>query len=222
MSRKRAVVIGNSDGIGLGLTKRLAEEGWQQVGISRSESSYQNDNYSHMVADVTSATYLDSLGAVLDPLPDLVVYCAGIGEEFDHTKLSFERKVFEVNLMGAVKTIEAVLPGMIAAKRGHIVILSSIADALTSAESPSYCASKAALTSYVEGLARGVRKQGVSITNVRFGFVDTKMAKGDKQPLKMSVDRSVEHLMYCIDKKPIRFSRPRIMAALVVLARWLS
>ena len=72
----------------------------------------------------------------------------------------------------------------------------------------------------MESLALAVKSKGVAITNVRFGFVDTKMAKGDHKPFMMTVDRAVDYLLRCMDKRPIRFSRPRTMAILVRLAGW--
>jgi short-subunit dehydrogenase len=151
---------------------------------------------------------------------DLCVYCAGIGEELKTDAMAREREVFEVNLMGAVKTIEVVLPSMLQRGSGHVIVLSSLADQLVSRDAPSYAASKAALSSYTEGLALSVRDRGVFITNVRFGFVDTKMAKGGPMPFKMTVDRAVDHLLNCIEKRPIRYSRPRLMALLVRLVRF--
>ncbi|MCB9089370.1 MAG: SDR family NAD(P)-dependent oxidoreductase [Calditrichae bacterium] len=56
--------------------------------------------------------------------------------------------------------------------------LSSLADEMISAEAPSYHAAKAGFSNYLEGLALALKPSGVRVTNLRFGFVDTKMAKG--------------------------------------------
>ena len=222
MNTQTALLIGNSDGIGLAFTRRLLNDGWRVKGLSRSVSPVRHENYHHLVADVTSADYGTRLEEALDETPDLVVYCAGIGEAPEIDELSVHRTVFEVNLMGAVRTIEAVLPAMVAQKRGHIVVLSSLADVLTWDHAQSYPASKAALSTYVEGLGLQARSHNVAITNVRFGFVDTKMAKGDRKPLLMTTDQAVGHLMKCLRKRPIRYSRPRFVAAVVLFVRWLT
>ncbi len=219
-NRRLALIVGNSDGIGLGLTKRLLDLGWQVHGLSRSPSQVEYDSYNHTTVDVTGGDFPAAVAEAAQGSPDLCVYCAGIGEALDFDNLAMEREVFEVNLMGAVKTIESVLPPMIKCGGGQIIVLSSLADEILSPEAPSYSASKAGLSSYVESLALAVREKGVAITNVRFGFVDTKMAKGDQKPFMMTVDRAVDYLIRCIEKRPIRFSRPRIMATLVRLARW--
>ncbi len=220
MNDKSVLIIGNSDGIGLALTKRLLSLGWQVVGLSKSPSPLADESYRHIVANVIDDVFCQQLTNEVTTTPDMVVYCAGIGEAFDLTAIESERMAFEVNLMGAVKTFEVVLPKLIANKRGHIIVLSSLADVLISAEAPSYSASKAALSSYVEGLALAVRQYGVAITNVRFGFVATKMAKGARQPFMMSVDEAVDHLVRCIRKQPVRYSRPRLMAVIVLLVSW--
>lgn len=67
-----------------------------------------------------------------------------------------------------------------------IIGVSSLAVELLSAEAPSYHASKAGFSNYLGGLALALKPKGVYVTNVRLGFVDTKMAKGDFNPFMMS------------------------------------
>lgn len=217
---KTALIIGNSDGIGLALTRRLLDLGWSVTGLSRSASPIDQPAYNHAAIDVTSNDYNDALSGHASPPPDLCVYCAGIGEPLDFSDLTVDRRVFEVNLMGAVRTLETILPPMVSRDAGHIIVLSSIADILLFEEAPSYSASKAGLSSYVEGMAPALKKRGVAITNVRFGFVDTKMAKGDKFPMMMGVDKAVDHLLTCIEKRPVRFTRPRLMGTLAAFVNF--
>jgi NAD(P)-dependent dehydrogenase (short-subunit alcohol dehydrogenase family) len=219
---QRAVIIGNSDGIGLALTRRLLDLGWSVHGMSRSVSPVDHEAYSHTVVDVTDGAFSDRLSECIQSVPDLCVYCVGIGEPLNLDDLPQERTVFEVNLMAAVNVVETVLPALLERSAGHIIVLSSLADVLVSPEAPSYSASKAGLSSYLEGLALAVRDRGVAITNIRFGFVDTKMAKGERFPFMMTADRAAGHITRCIEKRPIRYSRPRIMALLVCIVRWLS
>ena len=60
-----------------------------------------------------------------------------------------------------------------------------------------------------------LKHKGVYVTNVRFGFVDTKMAKGDVKPFMMNVEKAVDHLETCIHKKPVCYTAPRIAIPLV-------
>ena len=125
---KKAIIIGNSDGIGLGLTKRLLSLGWNVFGFSRSASSIENENYTHNIIDVTSTDYPQRLSEIESHDISLCVYCAGIGEQLDFDNLQQENKIFQVNLNAAIKTFEIILPAMIKRKSGHIIMLSSIGD----------------------------------------------------------------------------------------------
>lgn len=204
---RRALVVGNSDGIGLALTHRLLAEGWSVVGVSRSP----RDGVVQHVVDVTADEFVDVLAGI-GPV-DLCVYAAGVGEMFDPADLAAQTRTLQVNLIGAARTVEAVVPGMLAAGGGHIIGLSSLADVLISADAPGYAASKAGLTSYLLGLSAALRPRGVAVTAVRFGFVDTKMAKGGgAKPMLVGVDRAVDVLMQAVRSRRPVVSYPRRMS----------
>lgn len=216
-----ALLVGNSDGIGLAATRMLLEQGWKVAGVSRSESPVEGGAYRHRVADVRETGYPGVLRELLrDETPDVCVYCAGIGELLDPADMAAEVGIFEVNLVGLVRTAAEVIPPMVARGAGHFVGLSSVADELLSAEAPSYHASKAGCSSYLESLALALRPRGVHVTNVRFGFVDTKMAKADVKPFMISADDAARHLLACIHKKPIRHTAPRVVIPLVRFRSW--
>ncbi|BBH68739.1 hypothetical protein ACTI_54240 [Actinoplanes sp. OR16] len=199
--------MGNSDGIGLALSRRLLGEGWQVTGVSRSPAPVGE----HHVVDVTTAEF----DRVLAGLPgfDLCVYAAGIGDTLTDD-LRAQTRAIAVNLLGAARTIEAVVPPMLRAGHGHVIGLSSMADGLISADAPGYAASKAGLTSYLLGLDAALRPRGVAVSAVRFGFVDTKMAKSPVTPFRISVEKAVDVLMGCVRKRTALVSYPRRMAVL--------
>jgi short-subunit dehydrogenase len=212
----QALLIGNSNGIGLAATRRLLKAGWNVIGISRSESPIANINYHHNVADVGHNKYPEMLDELLAKYSvDLCIYFAGIGELLDLTDMRDEPRIIDVNLTGMVRTAAAVIPKMVDAGKGHFIGISSFADELLSAEAPSYHASKAGFSNYLGGLALALKPKGVFVTNIRFGFVDTKMAKGDVKPFMMSVEKAIDHLQTCMEKKPIRYTAPRIAIPLV-------
>jgi NAD(P)-dependent dehydrogenase (short-subunit alcohol dehydrogenase family) len=217
-----ALLIGNSDGIGLALTRRLLDQGWSVTGVSRSPSPLEHERYHHHVADVRAAEYGQILGRAAADLGalDVCVYLAGIGQELSLGDLAAERAVFEVNLMGLVHTVESILPRMLAAGRGHFLALSSLADHFCNPGAPSYSASKAGVSSYLEALALAVRGRGVHITNIRLGFVATKMAQSDVTPVQISADRAADLILGCMARRPIRFTYPRRMGVLLWLAGW--
>jgi short-subunit dehydrogenase len=209
-------MVGNSDGIGLATTRRLLTAGWNIIGISRSESPIINTNYHHRVADVSDIKYSELLDELLlEYSLNLCIYFVGIGELIDLLDMSDEPKVIDVNFTGMVKTAAGVIPQMVKKGQGHFIGVSSLADELLSAEAPSYHASKAGFSNYLGGLALALKPKGVYVTNVRFGFVETKMAKGNVKPFMMSVEKAVDHLESCIVKKPVCYSAPRIAIPLI-------
>ncbi len=214
--RPKALLVGNSDGIGLATTKRLLAVGWDIIGVSRSETPVTNTTYHHRVADVGDHRYSELIDELVMEGPlDLCIYFAGIGEPLNPLDMSGEARIFDVNLTGMVRTAAAVIPNMVKREQGHLIGVSSLADELLSAQAPSYHASKAGFSNYLGGLALALRPKGVHVTNVRFGFVDTKMAKGDVRPFMMSVEKAVDHLEYCIRKKPVRYTTPKIAIPLI-------
>ena len=214
---KSAIIIGNSDGIGLGLTKRLLELGWKVKGISRSDTQIEHRNYDHIISKVEASDYIDRLTSSVKHSKkiELCVYCVGIGELLDFSDMQKEAQIIDVNLLALVHTISVVIPAMLKNSSGQFIGLSSVADAMISAEAPSYHASKAGFSNYLEGMALALKPEGIFVTNIRFGFVDTKMAKGDVRPFMMSVERAIDHILKCMDKKPARYTAPKIVIPLV-------
>ena len=212
----QALMVGNSDGIGLATTRRLLAAGWNIIGISTSKSPITSTNYHHRVADVSDIKYSELLDELLFRYSsDLCIYFVGIGELIDFSDMTKEPKVIDVNFTGMVRTAAGVIPQMVKRGQGHFIGVSSLADELLSAEAPSYHASKAGFSNYLGGLALALKPKGVHVTNVRFGFVDTKMAKGDIKPFMMSVEKAVDHLESCMSKKPVCYTAPRIAIPLI-------
>jgi short-subunit dehydrogenase len=216
-------LVGNSDGIGLALTRELLRRGWKVWGLSRSASPIDGDAYRHLTVAVQDEEYCGRLKSALEEMPsiDLCVYCAGIGELLNTADMSPEIEIVKVNFLGLLKTLSLVIPVMVAQGKGHVIGLSSVADAMLSPEAPGYHASKAAFSNYLEGLALHLKGKGVHITNVRFGFVETKMAKGDVRPFMMSAERAVQHLLACMRKRPVRYTAPKIVIPLVKFRDWM-
>jgi NAD(P)-dependent dehydrogenase (short-subunit alcohol dehydrogenase family) len=216
-----ALIVGSTDGIGLALARRLLAEGWTVVGLSRSAARVTSPTYEHVVCDVSAPGFPDELAALCDRIGaiDLCVYCAGIGDWFRVEDLPAERHVFAVNLMGAVATVEVVGGRMVAAGRGHIIGLSSLGDQLTGAAAPSYAASKAGLSMYLRSIGLALRPHGVAVTNLRFGFVDTKMAKSAVTPFRITADAAARVVLGCLRRRPLQVSYPRRMVLLTGLLR---
>ncbi len=113
----------------------------------------------------------------------------------------------------------AVIPAMVAAGTGHVVVLSSLADEVLSPTVPSYAASKAGLSSYLGGLALALSPRGVAVTNVRFGFVDTKLARAPQRPFMIPVERAVDVIVKALKTRRARVTYPLRMAVVVKVLR---
>lgn len=222
------LVIGCSDGIGLALVRALLARGFDVAGVSRSPLpperldvvAAEAARYRHLTIDVRAPEYRDRLSEVVRELGgaqgvDVCIYCAAIGVPLDIENLAEESDVFDVNLTAFVRTVEVVLPGMVRRGSGHIIGLSSLADSFPDGRAPSYGASKAGMSAYMERLGLGVRSRGVYVTNVRFGFVDTKLAKSDVRPFMITPEAAAARILRCMERRPRRMSHPWRMATLL-------
>jgi short-subunit dehydrogenase len=102
------------------------------------------------------------------------------------------RRVLEINLLGAVDTLQAVLPGMRRRRQGHIVLVSSLAALCPLPDAPAYSASKAGLLSYGQALRAAVAYENVRVSVVCPGYVTSAMTDthiGD-HPLKISAEKA--------------------------------
>ena len=217
MNEKVALLIGNTDGIGAKMTNRLLVEGYQVIGLSKSPSNITHPKYTHIVQDVSSIEYRSRLIECLTSSPqvDLCIYFAGIGDQLNWDNLAYETKVFEVNLMAAVITTEIVLNGMLKRGEGHFIGLSSVADMITSSDAPSYSASKSGISKFWEGLGLATKNKNIKISNIRFGFVDTKMAKSPVKPFLITVDTAVEFIFDVIKRPRVRATKPKAILPLL-------
>jgi short-subunit dehydrogenase len=122
---------------------------------------------------------------------DLLIANAGVldGKRADGGIESAEtaRRVIEINLLGGLDTLHAVLPAMQARHRGHIVLVSSLAALSPLADAPAYSASKAGLLSYGLALRAALGKSGVRVSVVCPGYVESAMTETHigEQPLKI-------------------------------------
>ena len=213
MSR-RILIIGNSDAIGAAVTKVLVELGDRVVGVSRSRSPLAQPGLRHEIQDVASPQYRKLLSRLVleEGGFDACIYCVGIGSPLKLFDLSNETQVFEVNLKAMVETMEVLVPHWIEGKKGHFIGLSSLADGIYSPEAPSYSASKAGFSNYLLSMALRLRGTGIAVTNIRFGFVDTKMAQSPSKPLMITPIAAARHVVKSLDGRPMQLSIPKLAA----------
>ncbi len=169
-----------------------------------------------VVADVKDSAALQNAVSVIErelgPI-EVLVACAGVGGLSSALNLDIAgfQQMLEINVLGVARSIEAVLPGMFARGSGHLVGISSVAGYRGLPWMPGYSASKAALTTYLEGLRPALKRRGVTITTVYPGFVRTAITEGTpfRKPVKMlEPEQAAAQLVRAIERRPRDFVFP--------------
>ncbi len=168
---------------------------------------------------------IHSLAEELGPV-DLLVACAGItgATLVDDLAVEETERLMQVNVLGIAYCIDAVLPDMLARGRGHIVALSSLAGCRGMPFSAAYCASKAALSNYLESLRPSLRHRGIVITTVLPGFVRTPLMAGAlvQPPIPMmEPEAAARHILRAIHRRSRVYAFPWSMSLMLGALRWL-
>jgi short-subunit dehydrogenase len=184
-----AIITGASSGIGRALAVQLGSAGFRVGLIARRRAELDATAATIVstggiataaVADVGDRQALrsaiESVETRIGPA-DVLVANAGFGAptRLDPLNTADVEETIRVNLMGVIYSIEAVLPGMLERRRGHLLAVSSLAAFKGLPGESAYCASKAAVNGYMEGIRIAVRTRGVTVTTVCPGFVSTAM-----------------------------------------------
>jgi len=150
---------------------------------------------------------------------DVLIANAGRGATTDAAEIDPQdvAQVLDVNVMGAVNSVAAVLPEMLEQGSGHLVAISSLSAYRGLRKSAAYCASKAALSSYFESLRIDLRGRGVNVSIIHPGFIKTPLTAGRKaeMPYLMEVDDAVNKMINAIEKRKKSYAFPWQLAALV-------
>lgn len=161
---------------------------------------------------------------------DLLIANAGIGGNDAETRsLQPEavKKVIDINLLGAVNSVHAVLPEMLERGKGHIVAISSLAGIRGLPKSAAYSASKAGMTALFESVRLDTTKKGIDVTIIQPGFIKTPLTAGrhNKMPFLMELEDAVPLFIKAIEKKKKFAAFPWQLAAIVragkVFPAWL-
>ena len=211
------LLIGNSDGIGAAVTRALLARGHRVVGLSRSPSPLGLEGPKHAVQDISEPDYPEKLRAIIEengPF-DTCIFCAAIGSGLKLPDLSQEAHVIDVNFTAMVRTLAALVPGWMERNQGHFLGLSSIADDFYNTDAPSYTASKAGFSHYLISMALKLKPYGIQVTNIRFGYVDTKLPKASWKPLMMTADEAAQQVVTCLRTKPMQLTVPKVAGAAI-------
>lgn len=209
---KKAIVVGATSGIGRQLALMLAEKNYR-VGITGRRSNLldelQNQNPEKFIVscfDVTSTftvtKKLDELAEKLGGV-DLLILSSGTGDINQALDFNIEKSIVDVNVIGFTEVAGWAINYFQRQQNGHLVAITSIAGIRGSRYAPAYSSSKAFQINYLEGLRQKVTqlKLPIHITDIRPGFVNTKMAKGPGTFWVAPVQKAARQMMNAIESK---------------------
>lgn len=230
MSYANALVTGASSGLGRGLARALGQRGTYVIAAARRRAALESlleeiraggGSGEVLELDCSDADTTYEVVRTLDarrPL-DLVIANAGLGGSTParHFDWAHAKAILQLNVLGAVATLSAALPGMLERKRGHLVGVASLAGYRGMPKSAAYSASKAALITFLESLRIDLRGSGVDVTSICPGYVKTEMTAGHtgRLPFLLELDDAVALMMRAIEwRRPVcSFPKPLAAAA---------
>ena len=212
MNMKKAIIIGATSGIGKSLAELLLQEGYEVGVTGRREELFQSiktQETSRLSFEKMDVQDLSILKPICNELVrqmgglDLLIISAGIGEENKDLNFDVESSVIKTNIQGFTCIADWAVRYFKEQGYGHLVNISSIAGIRGNGIAPSYNATKAYQINYLEGLRINVKGYGSSITisDVRPGFVDTAMAKGEGLFWVASVQKAADQIFEAIKQK---------------------
>jgi short-subunit dehydrogenase len=205
MSPRSILITGASSGIGAALAAAYADHGvtlfltgrdtWRLEETEtrcRTRGASVHTKSLDVLDRTAMAAWIDACDAIA-PL-DLVIANAGIsgGTGGGPEWIESERRIFEVNVTGVLNTVEPALRPMIKRKSGQIAVMSSVASFSGWPGAPAYSASKGAVRMWGEGLRGALAPEGIQVSVICPGFIDTPMTDINDfpMPFKMSADRA--------------------------------
>lgn len=195
---KVALVTGASRGIGRGIALKLAEHGLFVVGTATTQAGADDigaalgDAGAGRQLNVQEDASVDALFADLGDshgMPLVLVNNAGITRDNLMLRMSIDEwtTVIDTNVNGLYRVTKPVLRGMLRARWGRIVNVSSVVSRMGNPGQGNYVASKSAVEGFTRSLAQEVASRGITINAVAPGFVATDMTAGltDEQTEQM-------------------------------------
>ncbi len=232
-----AWITGASSGLGRALARRMAAGGWSVAASARSADSlatlaaeagtlegeirpYPLDVTDRTAVAATVAAIERELGAI-----GQAVLNAGTHRPVRAVGLAAAdfRALAELNLMGSVHCLEALLPGMISRRRGRIAVVASVAGYLGLPTSAAYGMTKAGLINMAEALKPELDGHGICLQLVNPGFVRTPLTDRNPFPMPflMEVEDAAEAFYRGLCSNRFEIVFPRRLAYLLKLLRCL-
>jgi len=230
-SQKVVLITGASSGIGRALAVELGRRG-ASLGLlaRRAETLHEiakdvEGARGHALALPADVKDANAVRAAAERLRekfgriDVMIANAGIVPTTHALELRADdvAEVMEVNVVGAVNSLTAVLPEMVEQGSGQVVAISSLAAYRGLPKSGAYCASKAALSAFFESVRIDLRGTGVGVTIIHPGFIKTPVTEGRaaRMPYLMELDDAVNKIIRAIESRKKSYSFPWQLATIV-------
>jgi len=186
---KTVWLVGASSGIGQAAAHALHEAGARVVVSARNGAALEAFVAAHpgaqaLILDASDAAAVKAAAQSLlarGPL-DLMMYCAGYYKEQRATAFDLADMLRhqQVNYVGALYVLDAVLPAMLQRGSGHLTLVGSVAGYRGLPQSLAYGPTKAALINLAETLYLDLQASGVGVSLVNPGFVETPLTAGNQ------------------------------------------
>jgi short-subunit dehydrogenase len=211
MGEKKIIIVGSSSGLGKELARKYAQQK-NQVAVTGRRLELLEElkiEYPHniitAVFDVITADNKQQIESLIKKLGglDLLIYNTGVGEPSLELVPETEKLTTLTNVNGFVEIVSYVFNYFVAQGYGQIALTSSLSAIRGNSWTPAYSASKAYMSNYAEGLSIKARKlkKNIAITDIKPGFIDTKMAKGNKRFWVTPVQKAAAQVIKAIEQK---------------------
>ena len=215
---QRIIITGASSGIGAALAHEYARRGFD-MGLCARRSDALEQLCSQLSAQYPQQAFLwetldvADLGQVAPVIQrlaerlgsvDIVIANAGITgvRRTGSGDLSTDLAVLQVNLLGAIATIDAATAIFRTQGHGHLVGISSFSAFRGIPGSAAYSASKAALTNYLQAVRTELFRKNIQVTCIHPGFIKTDISPGmEKFPFVIAADKAARNMANAIQKK---------------------
>jgi 3-oxoacyl-[acyl-carrier protein] reductase len=182
---KLALVTGASRGIGRAIAAELARQGAKVIGTATSEAGAKGIAETGLIGkvlNVRDAAQSDSLlKAIQDELGDILILVNNAGITRDNLSLRMKDgewdEVIETNLRAVFRLSRGVMRGMMKARWGRIVNITSVVGASGNAGQANYAAAKAGVVGMTKSLAGELGSRNITVNCVAPGFIDTDMTR---------------------------------------------
>ena len=209
---KKAIIIGASSGLGMEVARLLLADGYKLGVAARREDRLfalkkeAPDRVEVSTIDVTADDATKRLRELINRVGgmDLYFHASGIGKQNRMLTPDIEMNTVATNALGFTRMIGEAYRYFAEQGSGHIAAITSIAGTKGLGPAPSYSATKAMQSNYLQALEQLARSRGLGIrfTDLRPGFVDTDLLKGDfKYPMMLNPKQVAHDIVKAIHQK---------------------